>query len=163
MTLVFWYFVNLIFFQTYLFPSYPLKVFFLRFFGAKVSNSVVIKPNVNIKYPWRLSLGNHCWIGEGVWIDNLANVYIGNNVCISQGAILLTGNHDYTKTTFDFFCSDIVIEDGVWIAAKSIVCPGVRCETHSVLSVGSVATSNLSSFGIFQGNPASLRRTRFVA
>ena len=40
-------------------------------------------------------------IGENVWIDNLASVSIGATCCLSQGAMLLTGNHNYKKTTFD--------------------------------------------------------------
>ena len=43
-----------------------------------------------------LVVGDDCWLGESCWIDNLDKVVIGNNVCISQGALLLTGNHDYT-------------------------------------------------------------------
>ena len=38
--------------------------------------------------PWRLSIGDYSWIGEDVWIDNLAMVKIGKNVCVSQGAYL---------------------------------------------------------------------------
>jgi acetyltransferase-like isoleucine patch superfamily enzyme len=79
--------------------------FFLQGFSVKVVwgqnwQWVNIKPSVNIKYPWLLEVGDHVWIGEEVWIDNLAKVRIGSNVCISQGAMLLTGNHDFTKSTF---------------------------------------------------------------
>ena len=49
---------------------------------------------------------------------------------------------------------EIVLEDGVWIGAKAIVCPGVTCFSHSVLTVSSVATKNLEAFTIYQGNPA---------
>ncbi|MEO6288549.1 MAG: hypothetical protein ABIO76_01440 [Ginsengibacter sp.] len=49
---------------------------------------------------------------------------------------------------------NIILEDGVWIGAKATVCGGVICKAHSVLSVGSIATSNLDSMGIYQGNPA---------
>ena len=81
---------------------------------------MVIKPSVNIKYPWRLTIGSFVWIGEGVWIDNLENVVIGDNVCISQGAMLLCGNHNYKKTTFDLIVGSITLEDGVWVGAQSV-------------------------------------------
>ena len=58
---------------------------------------------------------------------------------------------------------DIVIEEGVWIGAKSIVCGGVTCHSHSVLSVNSVATKSLDAYSIFQGNPARLVRQREIA
>jgi len=159
---ILWYLFNRVFLKTY-FP-YPsrFKVFILKIFGAKVGKNIVIKPNVNIKYPWFLEIGNNVWIGEDVWIDNLAKVAIGDNVCISQGAYLLTGNHNYKKETFDLIVKEIIIEDGVWIGAKSIVCPGVRLKTHSILTVGSVLTSDAEEYTIYQGNPAKPIRKRII-
>src|SRR6476661_10287091 len=78
-----WYVLNVAFFNS-AFPFISFKRFLLRLFGAKVGKGVVIKPYVNIKYPWRLSIGNHVWIGERVWIDNLGLVVMHDNTCISQ-------------------------------------------------------------------------------
>lgn len=157
-----WYIVNACVFNSYLFPFSGLKVILLRLFGAKVGKGCVIKPKVNIKYPWKLELGNHCWIGEKVWIDNLDRVTMGNNVCISQGAFLLCGNHNYKKSTFDLMVAPIVIQDGAWVGAKSIICPGVTLGNESVLSVGAVATKNLEARSIYAGNPAEYLRKRNV-
>lgn len=157
-----WYFINIIIFKSYLFPFYGFKRFVLRFFGAKVGKGVVIKPDVNIKYAWLLNIGDYTWIGEKSWIDNLVQVNIGSNVCISQGAMLLTGNHNYKKVTFDLIPGQITLEDGVWIGAKSIVCPNVTCKSHSVLSVSSVAVENLDEYSIYQGNPAIKVRERII-
>ena len=148
-----WYAVNILFFKNSFIISSRFKVFLLRLFGAVVGKGVVIKPSVNIKYPWKLTIGNHSWIGEQVWIDNLAEVTIGDHVCISQGAFLLTGNHHYKKTSFDLILGPITLEEGVWIGAKAIVCPGVTCASHSILSVASVAVTNLEPYGIYKGNP----------
>lgn len=149
-----WYFFNILFLKNPFNPISSLKVLILKLFGAKVGKGVIIKPSVNIKYPWRLTVGNHVWIGEKVWIDNLADVTIGDNVCISQGAMLLTGSHDYSKTTFDVIVGNIILEDGVWIGAKSIVYPNIVCKSHSLLGVNSVATKNLDKYFIYHGNPA---------
>jgi putative colanic acid biosynthesis acetyltransferase WcaF len=157
-----WYFINVLFFMNPLQPLSFIKVFLLKCFGAKIGKGVVIKPSVNIKYPWRLVVGDYCWIGENVWIDNLANISIGNNVCISQGVMLLTGNHNYKKHTFDLIVGEIRLEDGVWIGAKSVVCPNVVCRSHSILSVGSVANRELEAYTIYQGNPAMKVRERTI-
>ena len=127
-----------------------------------MAKGVVIKPKVSIKYPWKLTVGDNTWIGENVWIDNLDTVNIGANVCISQGALILSGNHDYSKTTFDLIVKPITIEDGVWIGAKSIVTQGVVCKSHSVLAVNSVASSNLELYSIYKGNPAEKIRDRKI-
>jgi putative colanic acid biosynthesis acetyltransferase WcaF len=155
-----WFLINAIIFKSSLFPFYGLKTSLLRTFGARVGKKVFIKPNVNIKYPWFLEVGDHVWIGEQVWIDNLGKVSIGNHVCLSQGCILLSGNHDYTKVSFDLVIKDIVLEDGVWIGAKAIVCGGTIARDHAVLTAGSVAARELERMGIYSGNPAEWVRGR---
>lgn len=157
-----WYLINVLFFINPLNPISGLKVFLLRLFGAKIGKGVVIKPAVNIKYPWKLQVGDYTWIGERVWIDNLDVVKIGNHVCISQGAMLLCGNHHYKKSAFDLIVQPITLEDGVWIGALSLVAPGVKCLSHSILTVNSVATGNLEAYGIYQGNPAVKVRDRII-
>ena len=159
---VLWYFTNVLFFLNPWFPISSFKVFLLKIFGAKVGKGVIIKPSVNIKYPWRLKIGNYVWIGENAWIDNLADVEIEDNVSISQGAMLLCGNHNYKKSTFDLITGEIKLEDGVWIGAKSIVAPGVTCKSHSILAVNSVATKDLEEYTIYQGNPAVKVRKREI-
>jgi putative colanic acid biosynthesis acetyltransferase WcaF len=157
-----WLVTSLLFFQTQVpWPS-ALKRLLLRCFGAKVGHGVVIKPNTRIKYPWRLCVGEHAWIGETVWIDNLDRVTIGANCCISQGAYLLTGNHDYSKSTFNLITEPIILEEGVWIGAKAIVGPGVTCQSHSVLAAGSNTFADLKAMGIYQGNPATWKRQRDI-
>jgi putative colanic acid biosynthesis acetyltransferase WcaF len=158
---VLWYIVNVIFFKSG-FPVNGIKVQVLRSFGAIVGNQVVIKPFTNIKYPWKLSIGNNVWIGESVWIDNLAYVTIEDHVCLSQGAFLLCGNHNYKKESFDLIVKEIKLQQGVWIGAKSIVCPGVTCNTHAVLTAGSIATKDLDSYGVYTGNPAVKIRERVI-
>ena len=160
---ILWYLFSLFFFKSSWLPFSFFKVFILRIFGAKIGKSVVIKPSVNIKYPWKLSLGNHVWIGENVWIDNLDNVIIGNNVCISQGAFLLCGNHNYKKDSFDLITKPIIVEDGVWIGAKSTVLPGVTAKSHSILSAGSVTSKDLEPYSIYRGNPAEKVSIRTIS
>ncbi len=156
-----WYLTSIVFFKS-AFPFYAPKRFLLRLFGAKVGKGVVIKPHVAIKYPWRLTIGQHVWIGEHVWIDNLANVSIASNCCISQGAMLLCGNHNYKKSTFDLIVKEIHLDEGAWVGAKSLVTPGVRLGSHSLLTAGSTATSSLEPYTIYQGNPATKVRTREI-
>lgn len=159
---VLWYIISLLFFQSAFCPFSGLKVFLLKLFGAEIGKGVCIKPWVTIKYPWLLKMGDWVWIGEHAWIDNLAQVRMGNHVCISQGALLLTGNHNFRLPGFDLIVKPITLEDGVWIGAKTVVCPGVTCFSHAVLTVGSIATKNLDGYGIYQGNPAIKVHERII-
>lgn len=155
-----WYVINAVVFDSWLLPWSPLKRGLLRTFGAQIGASVVIKPRVNIKYPWRLAVGDNSWIGEGVWIDNLVRVSIESNVCLSQGAYLLTGNHDYRDPKFGLLTGEIVIEEGAWVGAKAIVGPGTRMGREAVLVAGSVLSSDAQAGGVYRGNPATWVRSR---
>jgi len=157
-----WLVLSAVIFESSIFPFTGLKAGLLRAFGAKIGRGVVVKIKVSIKYPWFLEIGDHSWIGEGVWIDNLTLVSIGKNVCLSQGAMLLTGNHDYSSATFDLREAPITIEEGAWIGAKAIVCPGITVKSHAVLAVGSVATTHLDAYTVYAGNPAVAKRQRTI-
>jgi putative colanic acid biosynthesis acetyltransferase WcaF len=159
---IIWYYTNILFFKSSLFPFYGIKNFLLKLFGAKLGKQVEIKPCVNIKYPWHLTIGDEVWIGENVWIDSLVPIIIGSNICISQGAMLLTGRHNYKKPSFDLITGSIVLEDGVWIGAGAIVNQGITAYSHAILTSGSVATKNLEPYTIYQGNPAVKIRMRVI-
>ena len=155
-----WYFVNALVIKNHLNPISAIRVNALRLFGAKIGRGVVIKPGVNVKYPWHLKIGDYSWIGEDVWIDNLTSVSIGSNCCVSQGAMLLCGNHNFRMSTFDLMVKPITVEDGAWVGAKSVVCPGVTVGRDAILTVGSMATANLEAGKIYQGIPAAAKSVR---
>lgn len=155
-----WLIVSNYFFLTNIpFPS-KFKVFILRLFGAKIGNGVVIKPFVKIKFPWLLRINNEVWLGENVWIDNLSQVSIGSNVCISQNSIILTGNHNYKKETFDLMTSPIHIEDEVWIGANCFITNGITLQKKSVILVSSTVVHSTEEGGIYRGNPAVKLKNR---
>lgn len=160
--IVIWYFMNVLFLWNPLFPFNRPKIWVLKLFGAKIGNNVLFKPRVSIKYPWRLKIGNNVWIGEKVWIDNLGFVIIEDNVCISQGAMLLCGNHNYKKEAFDLLVGNIKLEKGSWVGAHAVVCPRVVIRSHSILTVNSVAVQSTEPYGIYQGNPAVKIRERKI-
>jgi len=157
-----WFYINAVIFKTSLLPFSRFKIFLLRVFGAHIGKNVTIKPCVNIKHPWFLTIGDNTWIGENVWIDNLVMIAIGSNVCLSQGAVLLTGSHNYKKSTFDLITGSITLENGAWVGAGAIVNQGITVASHAMLTAGSVATKNLDAYTIYQGNPAIKIRSRII-
>ena len=155
-----WYFLGLPLLRSSLLPISRLKYLVLRIFGAKLGTGVVIKPGVRVKYPWRLTVGNHCWIGEDCWIDNLADTAIGDNVCLSQGAYLCTGNHDWSDPAFGLKIGSIHLGSGCWIGAKAVVLPGISVGSGAIALSGSVVTKDIPDWEIHGGNPAVFRRHR---
>ncbi len=111
-----WILVRFLFFQNaFPWPS-PLRCALLRIFGAKIGRGVVVRANVNISFPWRLTIGDHVWIGEDVGLLTLAPVTIESNVCISQRAYLCTGSHDFRREDFKLQVAPITVREGSWIA-----------------------------------------------
>ncbi len=159
---VLWLMVSLVLFRLCPVSFSSLKCMVLRAFGAKIGEGVTIKPRITINFPWKLTVGNHVWLGEECWLQNLERVIIGNNVCISPRAFLCTGSHDNKLSTFDLIVQPITLVVGCWIAAGACVCPGVTVGTHAVLTAGSVTSKRLEPYGIYRGNPAVLVKQRVI-
>ena len=153
-----WVLVKCVFFLNPLpWPS-ALRVGLLRMFGAGVGSGVVIRANVNVSYPWRLTLGDDVWLGEETVILSLAPVVIESSVCISQRAFLCTGSHDFRSADFRLVTKPITVRGGSWIAAQAFICPGVEIGAGSMVCAGSVVTENVPPGTIVRGNPAQVAK-----
>ncbi|MEO0530557.1 MAG: WcaF family extracellular polysaccharide biosynthesis acetyltransferase [Planctomycetota bacterium] len=159
-TQLLWYVVSVALFESGWFPLTRLKPALLRAFGARVGRNVTIKPNVRIKYPWRLTVGDHVWIGQESWIDNLADVTIGSHVCLSQRAYLCTGGHDHRSRHFELQTKPIVLADGCWVAASALVLGGVTVGRNALVAAGSVVTCDIEPAKIVGGSPAKVLADR---
>ncbi|HDZ23418.1 MAG TPA: colanic acid biosynthesis acetyltransferase WcaF [Desulfobacteraceae bacterium] len=157
-----WLLIQALFIGSWL-PGNGMRIGLLRLFGAKIGKDVVIKPGLKVKFPWRLQIGDHCWLGEGVWIDNLDLVIIEDHCCISQGAYLCTGSHDWSRETFDLITKPIHIGKGAWLGAFSRVAPGTVIGAGAVLALGSTGQGNMEEWTIYQGVPAKAVRKRTIS
>lgn len=136
-------------------PS-ELRVMLLRLFGAKVGRGVVVRSQVNVTFPWRLTIGDDVWIGEEVLILSLAQVTIESDVCVSQRSFLCTGSHQFRGPNFDLVTRPIIVRSKSWVAAQVFVAPGVEIGPESMVSAGSVVLQNVPPKSMVQGNPASV-------
>ena len=142
-------------------PGSAWRVLLLRAFGARIGSSCRLKPGLRVKFPWRLKIGNDCWLGEDAWLDNLALITIGDRVCLSQNTYLCTGNHNFRSIGFDLMLGAIVIGDDAWIAARAVLAPGTVIGTGVVVAIGSVVSGTVMSGTIVRGNPAKFVGQRF--
>ncbi len=157
-----WFFVGLPLLRFSAIPFSGMRVCLLRWFGASIGEGAVIKPGVRIKYPWHFRAGDNCWLGEDCWIDNLAPVELGDDVCISQGAYLCTGNHDWSDPHFGLIPGPITLGNGSWVGARALLAPGVSLGDSAVAAAGSVVTKSIPAGEIHAGNPAVFARRRSI-
>lgn len=156
-----WYLCKCLFFLTPAPVPMAFKCGLLRLFGARVGKGVVIKPRVNIHFPWKLLVGNFAWIGEEVFILNFEPVIIGAHGCISQRTFLCTGNHDYRKPDMPYRNAPITVEDGAWVGAQCFVGPGVVIGSEAVITAGSIVTKDQPPRKVCGGNPCAVIKDRW--
>ncbi len=111
-----WWIVQAVFFKTSPQVCYGWRRFLLRLFGANIGKKVIIRPSVEITYPWKLKIDDYSWIGDDVVLYSLGEIEIGNHAVISQRCYLCTGSHDYNKIDFPIYAKKITIEDQCWLA-----------------------------------------------
>ncbi|AEV75392.1 hypothetical protein MycrhN_4911 [Mycolicibacterium rhodesiae NBB3] len=116
----------------------------LRWFGAEIGPGTLIRHRVRIHWPWKLVIGANTWVGEGAWILNLEPVTIGDDVCISQEALLCTGSHDRRSPTFEFDNAPIRVGDGAWIAVRATVLRGTSIGCNAVVGATALVASDVA-------------------
>jgi putative colanic acid biosynthesis acetyltransferase WcaF len=140
-----WFLVEHLVFTLPITPS-RLRRWILRVFGAQIGARLFIRRDVQVHYPWNLEIGDDCWIGEGAWFINHEKVVIGNNVCISQRAIICSGGHDYRSVSLTYKHAPITIDDGAWVCLDAKILPGTSIGKGSVIAAGEVARGDIPDF-----------------
>lgn len=139
---------------------YGWRRWLLRLFGARVGRNALIRSSVRVTYPWKVSIGDHAWVGDFVELYSLGPITIGDNAVVSQFSHLCTGSHDYASETFDIFAKPIVIEDEAWIAADVFIGPGVRVGFGALVAARSTLLQDAPAMTIMAGHPARPIRPR---
>jgi putative colanic acid biosynthesis acetyltransferase WcaF len=139
---------------------YGWRRFWLRLFGARIGAHVRIRPSVEITYPWKLTVGDWTWIGDGVTLYTLGEISIGAHAVVSQKSYLCSGAHDYRRIGFDIYARAIRIEPEAWLAANVFVAPGVTVGRGSVIGACSNVMHDIPAGMVCYGNPAAPIRPR---
>jgi putative colanic acid biosynthesis acetyltransferase WcaF len=141
-------------------PLYRWRNFLLRLFGAKIGRHTIIRASVTVTYPWKLTVGERCQIGDDVVLYSLGQITIGDCAVVSQRSYLCAGAHDYLNPTFDLFQQPITIEDEVWLATDVFVGPGVRVGKGAVVGVRSTVLKDVAAATVNAGTPSRTVGTR---
>ena len=102
-----------------------------------------------------LKIGSYSSIGNNTQIHCGKNVTIGDFVIISW---------DVNIIEYDYHASGggepevypIIIENDVWIGARSIITKGVSIGKGAIIGAGSVVTKDVPSYTLVCGNPAKV-------
>lgn len=140
--------------------AYGWRRAILRAFGAEIGKDVLIRPTVEITYPWKVYVGDYSWIGDNATLYSLGRIFIGAHCVVSQKSYICAGDHDPESIDFAIRGRDIKIEDEVWIATDVFVAPGVRVGTGSIIGARSSVFSDMPPSTICMGSPCIPARTR---
>lgn len=139
--------------------SSALRVKVLRAFGAEIGDGVVFRPRTRVKFPWKLQLGDNCWIGEGVWFHNQDHIYVGHDVSVSQEAFLTTGSHAH-RLDMGLITRPIFIAPGAWVTSRCMILGGARIGQSALIPPGTTVSGVVPPNVIWrptQTNSSSLR------
>lgn len=125
----------------------------MRCFGAEVGRRALIRPTVAITYPWKVVLGDYCWIGDDVVLYSLGGIAVGKHAVVSQRSYVCAADHDYSTHDFRIRARDISIGEGVWVATDVFVGPGVTIEAGAVVGARSSVFRDLPADFICFGSP----------
>jgi putative colanic acid biosynthesis acetyltransferase WcaF len=133
---------------------YGWRSWLLRRFGAHIGVGTIIRPSVKTPYPWKLTIGDYCHIGDEVHLYTYGEIEIGDCVVISQRSYVCTGTHDHTSPAFDLYAKKVVIGPEVWLATDVFVAPGVTIGQGTVVGARSSVFHDLPPGTIAVGTPA---------
>jgi putative colanic acid biosynthesis acetyltransferase WcaF len=140
--------------------SSSLRVAVLRRFGADIGSGVVFRPRTRVRFPWKLRIGDHSWIGEGVWLHNQDLVEIGHDVVISQETLITTGSHAHRRD-MALLTRPIRIEDGVWVTSRCMILGGSAIGRSALVRPMSLVQGDVPEGSVVSGNPAVVVGRRF--
>jgi putative colanic acid biosynthesis acetyltransferase WcaF len=134
--------------------AYGWRRMLLRCFGAKVGAGVIIRPSVEVTYPWKVTIGAHAWIGDNATLYSLGEIEIGDHSVVSQNSYLCAGDHDYRSVDFAIRGRPIKIGTQVWIASDVYVAPGVTINDGVLVGARSSVMRSMPKGFVCFGNPA---------
>lgn len=105
----------------------------------------------------RVTVGVRCWINAGCYFDASDQITIGDNVAIAQHVVLLTQTHEVGpayRRAGALRTAPIVIGDGCWLGARSVVLPGITIGAGSIVAAGAVVTRDVPPDTVVAGVPA---------
>jgi maltose O-acetyltransferase len=143
-----------------------MRTMLLRALGFRIGPTSLIAGSIHVtgSGPLRdlLSIGPGCYITGPLHIDLSAPVRIGARVYMGYDVTMITVDHELggpAQRCGEREYRPIEVEDGVWIASRVTILPGVKLGRGSVVASGAVVTRDVAPNTMVGGVPARLIRT----
>ena len=112
-----------------------------------------------------IHIGDGAYVGDYTYVISNGEVRIGRDVLIAPFCYIQDTDHGFDLPDRPIAAqasktSPIVLEDGVWIGAHSVITRGVTIGRGSVVGANSVVTHDVEPFTIVAGSPARPIGTR---
>lgn len=136
-------------------PSHGLRLFcYRRLLGMRIGRKTSIHRGCRFYAPRGIVIGEHTVINREVLLDGRAGLEIGQNVSISEGAMILSLEHDPNSPEFAARGGKVVIQDFVFIGTRAMIMPGITLGRGAIAAAGAVVTHDVADLQIVGGVPA---------
>lgn len=136
-------------------PFHFIRLIWIKIVLKKIDKHTSISRNVEIRFPWHVSIGSFTTINKRTLLDGRGgNIIIGNCVDIAQECNIWTLQHNYNSSRYEAIGKETVIGDYVWLASRVTILPGVKVGYGAVVASGAVVTKDVPPLAIVGGVPA---------
>lgn len=140
-----------------------LRRWLLRLAGIELADDVKFCGGGWIYGRGRLLIGEGCWFSPGVMVHTHieAEIRIGRCCDIGPSVEFILGSHvigSVTRRAGAGTAESIVIGDGCWIGARSVILGGVSIGQGCIVAAGSVVNRNVPPNSLVAGVPARVKR-----
>jgi maltose O-acetyltransferase len=127
----------------------------------EIGDSCIIHHNCWISHGDKLVIKNNVQIHGSTILHCQGGLYIGNNVGIATGCLILTADHAFRDGSAIPYgptmeAKPVYINDNVWIGANVCILPGTEIGEGAIVGVGSVVMKDVPPCAIVFGNPARI-------
>lgn len=145
----------------------PLRVAFLRLFGARIGRGTVIE-RIRLINLYRtgidgIRIGDHCFLGDGVTLDTAERITLDDDVTLSFDVMVLTHTnvgykHHPVQAYIPSVAKPVRFLKGCFVGVRSVILPGIEIGEGAAVAAGAVVTKNVPARTLVGGVPAKAIR-----